>query len=209
MKSRVLVGLFVFLTLATGTAYAQTAIAGNIKAGINFATVSGDFGGPVDKGARVGGVFGAGVSVPINDRLMFDVDFLYSMEGVKATFSDPDFGSFKFTQANDYIRVPLLLRVAVGSGTRPVYVVIGPSIGFLVRARAKGEEFGEEFNEDLKDDFKKADLGLTFGAGANVNERIFVEARYTLGLTDVNAADAESDDTNRNRVFTILIGGRF
>ncbi len=201
MKSRVVIGIFLLLTIAVGTASAQTAIHPSIKAGLNFATLSGDFGSDADKGIRVGGVFGAGISTPVNDKWTLDVDFLYSMEGAKLTITEGSQAE-KGTVQVDYIRIPLLFRSAVGSGPRAAYVVIGPSIGFLTRAKAKF--VGETL--DLKDDFKKADFGIAFGAGANLNEKIFIEARYTLGLTDVNSDD--SDVASRNRVFTILIGGR-
>jgi hypothetical protein len=201
MRVRFVVGLFLLLTLAAGTASAQTPMQFSIKGGLNFATITGDLGEGASKSMRVGGTFGGGASRVVNDRLTVDLDVLYSMEGVKIKVTDGPF-SAEGTAQVDYVRLPVLLRFGAGSGARSSYVLFGPSIAFLVRAKQK---IGAE-TSDLKDELKNGDIGLVFGAGTTVN-KIFVEARYTLGLVDTNKV--KSDVANKNQLISVLLGTRF
>jgi hypothetical protein len=197
MKFRFVVGLFLLLSIAAGTASAQTAIRSSIKGGINFSTVTGDA-GDVSKSMRIGGAFGGGVSVMINDKITFDPEVLYSMEGVKVKFS-----GLEGTSAIDFVRIPLLLRIGAGSGARAGYIVLGPAIGIVTRAK-NSVDGGE--SEDFKSELKSTDLAIVFGAGVQAN-KFFFEGRYMAGLTDLSKESG--DDSARSQVVGVLLGARF
>jgi hypothetical protein len=109
----------------------------------------------------------------------------------------------------DYIEIPVLLRFGLGQGP---YVMAGPSIGFDIGCTVEAEAFGAEFSSDCDEvgadifDRNKTDFGLTgvlgFEAGLGPG-RIFVEGRYTHGLTDL----AKEDDAKaKNRTFGVFAG---
>ena len=204
MKSRVLVGLFILFAFA-GTAAAQ--VQPSIKGGVNFATLNGEFdedeGDETRMQKRVGGVFGAGVSIPTgSDRVTFDLDVLYSQEGVK--LKGGVFGDTDATLRLDYVRIPMLFRIGVGSGSGG-YFLVGPSIGLLVNAEYKSDEGG---TEDAKNFYKNADFGIAVGAGANIR-KFFVQGTYMFGVTDINEDSGDKIFNNRNSVITALVGVRF
>ena len=197
MKSRVVVGLFLLLTIAAGTASAQTAIRGNVKVGVNFATITGPVDSGVSKSMRLGGVFGAGVSAVVNSKITFDPEVLFSMEGLKVKA-----GSDEAKTSLDFVRIPLLFRINTGVGQRTGYLIVGPAIGLVARAKNK---LKGGTSEDIKSELKSADLAVVFGAGVQAN-KLFFEGRYTAGLTNLNK---DSDEANRSQVVSVLLGARF
>jgi len=190
VKTFLVAGFVVLAVLAsTGTGWAQ-GIGGGVKVGVNFATVSGDI--EADKSARTGLVAGAFLTVPVAPAVAFQPEVLYSMQGVKGKD-----GSDEFTAKIDEVQIPLLLRFGSNAG----HLLVGPSIGFITRAKIK---FGSQ-EEDFKDDLKSTDIGIVVGAGVTVN-RFLIEGRYTAGMTNLN--DGGSDD-NKSRVFSVLVGVGF
>ncbi len=128
--------------------------------------------------------------------LAFQPEVLYSMQGVKATAGD----GTKLTLEIDEIQIPLLLRLG-RNGTVAVHFLVGPSIGIITKAKAKAHNFESDFKGELK----STDIGLLIGTGVTVN-RFLMEARYTVGMTNLN--DDDSDD-NKSRVFSVLVGVGF
>jgi hypothetical protein len=209
MKSRVVIGLFVLFTIAAA-APALAQVQPSIKAGVNFASVNGEFdedeGDETQMQKRVGAVVGAGVSIPTaHDRVTFDLDFLYSQEGVKLKVGQA--GDSDATLRLDYIRIPMLFRIGVGSGTGG-YFLVGPSLGIRVNAEYKSDEGGTEDADDAGAGIKKADFGIAVGAGANIR-RFFLQGTYMFGLTDLNKNSGDKTFDNRNSVITALVGVRF
>jgi hypothetical protein len=191
------VGLFILFAFA-GTASAQ--VQPSIMAGVNLATTSGDIDEDdiIKAKMRTGVAAGVGFSFPTsNDRVKFDLGILYSQEGAKAEGGGVS-GTFKL----DYVRIPMLFRIGVGSGSGG-YILAGASAAILVSA--KGESEGESV--DIKSDQKPADFGITAGAGANV-KNFFLQGTYTFGTIDVNK-QGTSIFTNRNQLVQVLLGVRF
>lgn len=173
-------GLVVMLVLAYSTA-AWAQVGGGIKAGVNFAKVSGSDSEP---GQRIGAIAGVFMTVGLGSGLAVQPEVLFSMQGSKFTFG---------TAKVDYVQVPLLLRI--GSNAKAgasVYGVVGPSLGLWVR------------DEGWTEDLKHSDFGLVVGAGVTVS-RLLIEARYTAGLTDFS----KGTTPYKHRVFSLLAGLHF
>ena len=96
-----------------------------------------------------------------------------------------------------------MLKFAFGSGDTKPYVMAGPTVGWLLSAEVDGE--------DIKDDVKSIDFGIAFGGGVSLpmgNNTVFVEGRYSLGLTDIN--DDPTDDTKfKTKGIQIMAGITF
>jgi len=108
----------------------------------------------------------------------------------------------------DYVEIPVLAAVSfVPQGTVRPFVFGGPAVGIKTRARA--EAAGREF-DDFEDGIEDSEVGLVFGAGVEVS-RFLVEARDSVGLSDIGVHDGDEDDLPglKTRVFSVLAGVGF
>jgi hypothetical protein len=109
-----------------------------------------------------------------------------------------------------YVDIPLWLKV--GSHARLVrpYVLAGPCLSVLTRAKVLVREpFGGQFLDetvDIKDGTRTVDFGLGLGGGVSVELGKFqgiLEVVYVHGLVDIAKNDAES---LKNRGVQVRIG---
>ena len=66
--------------------------------------------------------------------------------------------------------------------------------------------------DDIKDDVKNIDFGLAFGGGVSLpmgNKTVFVEGRYSLGLTDINDDSDPDADKIKTKGIQIMAGITF
>ena len=118
-------------------------------------------------------------------------EVVFAAQGGKASekYDDDDLPfliNAKGTFHTNYINVPLMLKFYA---TPAFSIDFGPQVGFNVYSKitASGKVETIEANEtiDLKDHTKTVDFGLGLGATYNLTDNAFVQARYTLGLTNV------------------------
>lgn len=118
-------------------------------------------------------------------------EVVFAAQGGKATgdIYDDDFDGLikaKGTFHTNYINVPLMLKFYA---TPNFSIDFGPQAGFNVYSKmtASGKLANVEAKEsiDLKDNTKTVDFGVALGGTYNLTENAFVQARYTLGLTNV------------------------
>lgn len=185
-----------------------------VMAGLNDATWSQDPApGDVTFGYKVGLVAGGFLGVQVNDVFSVEPQALYSQKGtkVKGTGSKSSLeGSVRIT----YIEVPVLVKYWIpvsDSQVRP-FVFAGPDVEFKVSCTAEGAILAvtgstdcDKTGTEIK--LKSTDLGATAGAGIQFkagNQTVRVDARYTLGLTDIN--DAGDNRKIKNRAFAATVG---
>ena len=80
----------------------------------------------------------------------------------------------------NYINVPLMLKFYA---TPSFSIDFGPQVGFNVFSKISAK--GDDESVDIKDATQTVDFGLGLGGTYNLTENAFVQARYTLGLTNV------------------------
>jgi len=203
VRSPVLARAILFvLSVACASAASAQGLEGGIKAGVNFAKVSGPPSSGTSKSARVGGVVGGYLTAVLSDLIGVQPEVMYSMEGVKTTASVGAV-AVESKAKIDMLRVALLMRL----GSRPAagggYVLLGPSLGVVTRAR---ESFTGEAENDFKSELRKSELAVVIGAGY-VFGHLLGEARYTAGLTDLN--NISIGRAQRSEVLSVLGGVRF
>lgn len=169
-----------------------------VLAGPNFACVVGD---EADSW-ELKTAFHAGVEadLAVDDKFSIRPGIVYSGQG--ADYSDSEFSG---TVNLDYLNVPVLASYEVADG---LTLQAGPQVGFLLSATDK--EDGEP-DMDVKEFVKSTDIGLNFGLGYELANGLNINARYNLGLTDLNDdADLEAEGVNwKNSVIQVSIGYRF
>lgn len=179
-----------------------------LKAGVNLANISGD---NIDGDFLFAHHIGGFAEIPINEKLAFVPEFLFSAQGFKnsQTESFSGFGlevssTIEQTLRLNYFSFPLLLRFNI---TDALHFEAGPQIGFLSSAKSKisgevsgninGEDLGDFSNEDdlgdlqegslnVRDRFNHLDIGFSFGFGALFTDNVGMSVRYYLGLTDIS-----------------------
>jgi hypothetical protein len=192
------------ILLTAESSHAQ-GVQGGVLGGVTFSNISNlteaiDFGGEVDVESRTGGVIGPFVAFPLSERVALQFEALFGTKGATPTDGTNRL-EIKFT----YLDIPVLFRLAP-SPTGPLYFLLGPSVN--INLSAKTIDFvPTRVEEDAKDDVKNTEFGLVFAAGAG-SRNLFVEGRYSLGLTDIGDAPFLTAPI-RNRAFAVLAGVRF
>jgi hypothetical protein len=217
------VAITAFAMLSISLASAQD-IRFGVKAGANFATLTGD---AVADDVEMKAGFHAGglVEFKFTEMLSLQPEVLFSLQGAKTSDRDDDgLGNIERTESKvnlSYINVPIMLKFYPVKG---FFIQAGPQVGFLVSAKSKDETtFTDPGNlvttqsteTDIKDDLKTVDVSFNAGLGYDFTDNIFVDARYSFGLTNVyDAPDfldvfgiSELDAKNSN--ISVSVGYKF
>ncbi|WP_035334164.1 porin family protein [Dokdonia sp. PRO95] len=183
---------------------AQDEVSFGAKGGVNFATVGGD--DFDDPDARTSFHFGGFVEVPISEKFSIQPEVYYSGQGYDIQSVDNgDDVEFQL----DYINVPVLAKYYFVDG---FYGEVGPQIGFNVNSEIDSNPDGDSgdisFNNDA---INTVDFAVVGGLGYKLNNGLFFNARYNLGLSDVfSSEDLGGFDLDaRNRVFMLGAGFAF
>ncbi len=199
MTMRVAAVVAAILLGGTAPALAQGFSMG-AKGGVNFADVKFDKSGSTS--ARWFPVAGVFVTLPARFGVTLQPEALYSVKGASL-----DTGGAPTSVLIDYLEVPVLARISMTAFGRRVYVAGGPAFGLRLRARTRSAFTGVTEEIDISDDVKRFDLGVAGGGGVEFGALV-VDARYTFGLTDIDA-DKTDGSTARNRVLSLTAGWRF
>ena len=154
------------------------------KLGINFASIYGDNTKDIETVTAFN--FGVMSEIAISKKFSFQPELLYS--GLGYSLDDED------TASLNYLSIPLMGKYYITDG---LSLEAGPQIGFLLSAKQDGT--------DIKDSFKTLDFGANLGVGYKLDNGLNFNARYTLGLSNINDIEGSSDK-NTNGVLQFGIG---
>lgn len=161
--------------MAFGFTNAQSTKFG-VKGGLNVSNFTGY---EEDVKSLIGFHVGGFAEIKVAKQFAIQPEFLFSTQGTIIEGFDGDSNT---TVKVNYLNIPVLAKYCI---TDAFSVEAGPQIGFLLSAKARGE--------DVNDLYKSTDFGFNLGCGYNFTENISVGARYTIGLTDVNDISDEQD----------------
>ena len=174
----------VFLVAALSTTgFAQPPKFG-IKAGVNFATTNNSVSGA--SGNKLGLNLGVLSHIHLSPEFSLQPEVYYSGQG--GTVGDVDVNL-------NYINIPVLVQYNFDNGFR---LQTGPQLGLLTSVSSKVD--GNDVDFFSSDDFKSTDVSWSFGLGYLTYSGFGIDARYNLGLTQIN--DAGSGKTT-NRVLQL------
>ncbi len=157
------------------------------KAGVNFASLNiegalGDIDGRTS--FHVGGLANIGIS----EKIAIQPEVLYSSQGANS-----DVNGLESTIKLDYINVPILIDFKIAKGFS---LQGGPQIGFNINAETETDNSTFDIPN-----VETIDLSIAFGAQYKLEQGIFFQGRYGLGLTDY----LSGIDT-KNNVFSLSVG---
>ena len=122
-----------------------------------------------------------------NDKVSIAPEVTFASEGGKFKVGKDILGinvaamglkDVDLTFNTNYVNVPIMLKFYA---TPSFSIDLGPQVGFNVYSKVSGE--GESL--DLKDGTKTVDVGVGLGATYFLTENVFLQGRYTMGLTKV------------------------
>ncbi len=193
------------LTLALTCFSAQEQF--GIRAGYNISNVhSSDFDSFNERSLFHIGFFS---SYNLTDDVLIQPEALFTKKGTQYDYL---FWGEVMTEKETYtyIEIPLLIKYSVEANWFSFQPYVGPSVGFLIRARSKNDV-------DISKYMKKVETGLNFGFDWVINHRIthkvttnkyFFGVRYNLGLSNID--DVKDIDLNlKNRTLMFNFGGLF
>lgn len=195
-----------------------------VKAGYNLTNFDGDY-SSIDytSGFHVGGLS----EIAISDKFSLQAELLYSQEGGKYAFeiNEPPFALKASERVTlGYLNLPVLAKFYVSKGFS---LEAGPQIGLLLSGKTSYESSvtiaGETTNEsgtfDIKDRLKSISYGLNLGFGYEFKNKLFLQARYHLGLADIakeTTTENEEEDPIgmnpeklKNQGFQLSLGYKF
>ena len=182
MKTILSVILLLSLTILAKAQSADTHF--GLKAGLNISGL--DVKDGVDFDSKAGFHIGGLAHVHLSPHFGIQPEIVYSEQGGQ---DNNDNEKWKI----NYLNVPVLFQYMTGSGFR---LQTGPQLGFVVSSKIKSGDI----EQNIKDDVSRVDVSWSLGASYLFPEAIGIDARYNIGITNVN--DAETPKV-RNRVFQI------
>jgi hypothetical protein len=176
-----------------------------LKAGLNFASISGDEWESGSNAAFTGGIFG-GIRVK---RIGVQVEGLFSKvrytgNGVNfyksqiTNFNSPADSVKKGDFAVSYINIPILLSFKIGG---PVNFQVGPQYNGVIGISDK-----DHLLKDTKALFSSGNLSGVLGLQLNVS-KFRAGGRYVVGLSDMNTSSVGS--AWKQRMIQLYVGISF
>ena len=176
------------LVICVIVAKAQTGKAQfGVKGGLNLANLQSP---NTDYDSKSGLHAGLLAHIHVSNHFAVQPELMYSCQGTEYRNANQIFRTNL-----SYLNLPVLAQYMVGTGFR---LQTGPQLGFLLDAKSKVKD--SETKTDVEDNFKSTDFSWAFGASYLTNSGFGVDARYNLGLSNIN--DASSPNV-KNRVFQV------
>ena len=164
----------------------------------------------VDLDSKVfpGVLFGGELEYQLTDMVGLAAGLNYSLQGGKWKDYHNAAGAIKDVKIElGYINVPLVVNVYLYKG---LAVKTGLQVGFMTNAKMKG--IIEDANvvlplsDNYLDDCNTIDLSIPFGLSYEFDGHVVLDARYMLGLTNVNKDELIADRKMKNSIFMLTVG---
>lgn len=194
MKKLLITLVFIF----AGLAVAQAQYSAGLKAGMNFSTMVVDDGSS-EYGFSPGFQFGGFLDYSLT-KVSFQLDIVYSKQGASISADGED-----LKVSAKYVNIPVAVKYKI---IPSLNLQLGPQVGFLTCLESDYHPIaGTPFQEqNYTKAYKKTDFGVNVGAGWESPQGIIVEARFYLGLTDIN--DDPGLASTKNQMIQLTVGYR-
>jgi hypothetical protein len=171
-----------------------------LRAGLNFASLTGDDVNEAMLDSRTGFVLGGFAVFRQTPTFALQVEAAYSMQGVEI-----DVGSESGTIILDYIQFPVLARLDFhtdGGSVQP-HIFAGPQISVLVTSEVKANGM----TQDIEPETSPLDVGIVLGGAIDIPMQeggISIGMRYEHGFISVD--DTGDAEDIRNSVVSVMSG---
>ena len=154
-----------------------------------------------------GGIYGDYAFYSMGEMVDFSVQagVYYAMKGFRSEVATSPSTSTDLTVDHDYIEVPLLVKASFPLDL-PVdpYLLVGPAVSYrIINTVSTDPEVGP-VEDGVKDKYQSLDFGVVFGAGVTLDMGISVDARFNLGLLNIED-EPSGDDFTKNRSISLMV----
>jgi len=189
------------LALAGSPARAQSVQEG-LEGGVNWSTISNlafDVPGS-STGFKPSLQLGGYLIVPIRRRrtVGFQPELVYTRKGLRG--HDPNANTL--STSLDYLEVPLLVRLGTEGRAPGPFLVAGPGVSVLLRARRTSDQSDAVNDVDIRAQTTPVDVNLIGGVGVSTGE-FTVEGRVDAGLRGTGTG--ASGVASRTRTISVLL----
>jgi hypothetical protein len=174
---------------------------------------------------------GVAFNFPASDIFSVQPELSFIQKGARSNSNEEFDGvaiSAKSKLSLNYIEVPVLLKATVGESTK-FFFTAGPSLGIGIGGKfetkftisdggaslsgtydgkVKFGEAPEEDDEELDALYidNRLDFGIQLGAGVIIADKVMIDLRYGLGLSNMNDEIEGEDNKAQNRVIQFTVG---
>lgn len=184
-----------------GFSLSESTVYYGIRLGMNISTLTGD----IDMGSKVGLNVAPIIGLRVSDTtpVFLESGLYFSGLGAKKG---------KSSIALNYLEIPVLIKYGIqASDDIAVLPFIGPTFRYgLFGGKWKTEGEGK-VNSFGGDRFKRADMGIKLGCGAEYN-KLYLELGYEFGIINIagwKAANGIDDGSSHNGNFFVNLGVNF
>ena len=177
MKKLILLSAITLFCVAT---YSQVKISAGIKGGLNFSKIDVSNVTSSGKSGYHAGIYGLFKFAKVG----IQPEILFSRQGSILNLDNWE---------SKYVNIPILIKIYLAAGLN---LQAGPQFGFLNKVELDGQ--------DIKALIKSSDISAALGVGWDAPFRMTFNARYNLGLSDIN--DNLAYGFIKNQVFQISVG---
>ena len=184
-----------------GFSLSESTVYYGIRLGMNVSTLTGD----IDMGSKVGLNVAPIIGLRVSDTtpVFLESGLYFSGLGAKKG---------KSSIALNYLEIPVLIKYGIqASDDIAVLPFVGPTFRYgLFGGKWKTEGAGK-VNSFGGDRFKRADMGIKLGCGAEYN-KLYLELGYEFGIINIagwKAANGIDDGTSHNGNFFVNLGVNF
>ncbi|WP_347173270.1 porin family protein [Polaribacter uvawellassae] len=157
------------------------------KIGMNVSSVNGN---QDNLDSKTGFVLGVTAEILLTEKFSLQPELLYSQQGAKSR------GNFIYDL--NYITLPFMAKYYIAEGFS---LEAGPQFSFLVKDELISDNNNAATANTNAENF---DLNINFGLGYKLENGIFFQTRYNLGLIAIT----ETPDV-KNGVFQMSLGYQF
>ncbi len=207
------------LIVGNSSASAQMTVGGRVGLDIGSLSFSPDLPSGETSSSHTGFLVGGQLDDWFSDMWALSVQLLYNQKGASLNYNESFDGisvSGSGSEVLSYLEIPILAKVAFGSGDVKPYLFAGPSIGILLSATGSSTANGTSTSTSDDSDFNTLDLSALVGAGVSYKlaggPSLFVDAGYAIGLINIaknNSSSTSTSMTNKTNDIRIAAGVMF
>jgi len=176
--------LFVLIAAAITCMSAMAQVQFGAKVGVDATNF---WGKDVNHGMQLNYQAGLMMEYKFSPKFAIAPEVVFAAQGGQYKLIEVGSTKIKHTYTTNYINVPVMLKYYVS----PDFSIdLGPQVGFNVYSKMKT---GDLKPVDIKDGTKTVDFGVGLGGTYNLTDNAFIQARYTMGMTNAfDAGDAKN-----------------
>jgi hypothetical protein len=188
--------IFVLIAAAIVTVSAMAQVQFGAKVGVDATNF---WGKDVKHGMQFNYQAGLVMEYKFTPTFAIAPEAVFAAQGGKFDAVDFHMGDMSFNKEvayhTNYINVPVMFKFY----TSPSFSLdFGPQVGFNVYSKYALEDLDAV---DIKDATKSVDFGIGVGGTYNLTDNAFVQARYTMGMTNVFEGDGDIKNGNVQLAF--------